>query len=211
VQHEIFHPKATDNELPRLKKQFGLEPGYFLWVSNFYPYKQAELLIAGYARLDPEIRRRHPLMMVGGNWLNGLETANKQVGSLGVENDVKFPGWVHDDMLAPLYRHAAAFCLASREETFGRCVTEALACGTPCVLNDIPIMREVTGGHALIINYQDTAAVAGALGKIVTDETLTARLRAGGISRASEFTFDKLTTERITAIRGLVAKLNDHR
>jgi glycosyltransferase involved in cell wall biosynthesis len=114
-------------------------------------------------------------------------------------------------MLAPLYRHAAAFCLASREETFGRCVTEALACGTPCVLNDIPIMREVTGGHALIINYQDTAAVAGALGKIVTDETLTARLRAGGISRASEFTFDKLTTERITAIRGLVAKLNDHR
>ena len=202
---KFFIPMATDDELPRLKEQFGLEPDYFLWASNFYPYKQAELLIAGYARLDPEIRRRHPLIMVGGDWLNGLETAKKQAGSLGVEKDVKFPGWVHDDMLAPLYRHAAAFCLASREETFGRSVIEAMACGTPCVLNDIPVMREVTGGHALIINYQDADAVAGALGKIVTDQTLAARLRAGGLSRAGEFTFEKLTVERITAIRRLVA------
>jgi len=206
LQHEIFHPNATDDELPRLKKQFGLEPDYFLWVSNFYPYKQAELLIAGYARLDPEIRRRHSLIMVGGNWLNGLETAKKQAGRLGVENDVKFPGWVHDDLLAPLYRQAAAFCLASREETFGRSVIEAMACGTPCILNDIPIMREVTNGHALIINYEDAEAVAGALRKIVADPNLTTRLRADGLARACEFTFEKLTVERITAIRGLLAK-----
>jgi hypothetical protein len=53
LQHEQFNTTATPDETARLKAQFNLQPGYFLWVSNFYPYKQAELLIAGYARPDP--------------------------------------------------------------------------------------------------------------------------------------------------------------
>jgi glycosyltransferase involved in cell wall biosynthesis len=210
LQHEIFHPTPTENEAVRLKEKFGLERGYLLWVSNFYPYKQAELLVAGYARLDPKTRRRHPLVMVGGNWLNGLEVAQRQAKSLGVEKDVRYLNWVDDAMLAPLYRHAAAFCLASREETFGRCVIEAMACGTPCLVNDIPIMHEVTAGHALIVNYHDAAAVAGALRKLVTDDALTARLRVSGLARVRDFTFEKLTTERITAIRRLVASVRSH-
>ena len=204
LQHEIFQPAAEPDEAARLKDKFGLDPGYFLWISNFYPYKQAELLIAGYARLDPETRRRHPLIMVGGDWLNGLESARTKAGVLGVEKDVRFPGWVDDAMLAPLYRHAAAVCLASREETFGRCVIEAMACGTPCIVNDIPIMREVTAGHALIINYQDAVAVAEALQKLLASDSVTASLRAAGITRAREFTFEKLVTERITAIRRII-------
>jgi glycosyltransferase involved in cell wall biosynthesis len=204
LQHEMFHPAADETEAARLKEQFGLEPGYFLWISNFYPYKQAELLIAGYAQLRPETRRRHPLVMVGGNWLNGLDAARSTAKSLGVENDVQFPGWVDDSMLAPLYRHAAAFCLPSREETFGRCVIEAMACGTPCVVNDIPIMHEVTAGHALIINYHDPAAVALALQKLIADDKLIERLRTDGLIRAREFTFEKLATERVTAIRRMV-------
>jgi glycosyltransferase involved in cell wall biosynthesis len=205
LQHEIFHPAPAEDEAARLKEKFGLEPGYLLWVSNFYPYKQAELLIAGYARLDPETRRRHPLVMVGGNWLNGLEATQAQARALGLEKDVRYLNWVDDAMLAPLYRQAAVFCLASREETFGRCVIEAMACGAPCVVNDIPIMHEVTAGHALIINYHDAAVVAAALRKLVTDDVLTAHLRASGLTRVREFTFEKLTTERITAIRRLVA------
>ena len=73
LQHEIFQPVPDKDESAMLREKFNLEPGYFLWISNFYPYKQAGLLIAGYARLKPETRRRHPLVMVGGNWLNGNE------------------------------------------------------------------------------------------------------------------------------------------
>ena len=210
LQHEIFHPTPAEDEVVRLKEKFGLDPGYFLWVSNFYPYKQAELLIAGFAGLATEIRRRHPLVLVGGNWFNGLEAARAQARRLGVEPEVRFLNWVNDAMLAPLYRHAAAFCLASREETFGRCVIEAMACGTPCVVNDIPIMHEVTAGHALVINYHDATAVAGALRKLVADDAFATRLRASGLARVREFTFEKLTSERITAIRSLVAHAHAH-
>jgi glycosyltransferase involved in cell wall biosynthesis len=208
LQHEIFQPVPAKGEAARLKEKFNLEPGYFLWISNFYPYKQAMLLIAGYAQLKPETRRRHPLVMVGGNWLNGLDAARATARMLGIEQDVLFPGWVDDSMIAPLYRHAAAFCLPSREETFGRSVIEAMACGTPCIVNDIPIMHEVTAGHALIIDYHDPAAVSLALQKLIADDQLINRLRADGIARAQEFTFEKLATERVTAIRQLAKAIH---
>ncbi|HUA37142.1 MAG TPA: glycosyltransferase family 1 protein [Candidatus Sulfopaludibacter sp.] len=205
LQHEIFHPLAAPDEPKQLKENFGIAPGYFLWLSNFYPYKQAELLIAGYARLDAETRRRHPLLMVGGDWLNALGASRTQAKTLGIEPDVKFLGWVDDRWVAPLYRHAAAFCLASREETFGRCVIEAMACGTPCVVNDIPIMREVTEGHALVVDFRKAEAVSDALRKLSTDIALVGRLRDAGVTRVSQFTFEKLAAERIKAIQRLLS------
>lgn len=205
LQHEIFNTNAIADESRRLKEKFEISPGYFLWLSNFYPYKQAELLIAGYARLDPETRRRHPLVMAGGDWLNGLNSARLQAKSLGIEHDVKFLGWIEDSWVAPLYRHATAFCLASREETFGRCVIEAMACGTPCVVNDIPVMHEVTEGHALIVDFHAAEAVSSALQKLATDTELPTRLRERGLARARLFTFEKLATERIMALKQLVS------
>jgi glycosyltransferase involved in cell wall biosynthesis len=205
LQHEQFHPTRAQGETERLRGEAGLEPGYFLWLSNFYPYKQPGLLIAAYAGLDPETRRRHPLVMVGGEWGNCQAGCREQVRALGVENDVKFLGWVGEDMLAPLYRHALAHVMPSREETFGRTVIESMACGTPCVLNDIPIMREVTEGHALIVDFKDARQVADALDRMAKDDTVRAGLRDAGIRRAGHFTFEKFTTERIVAIQRLLS------
>ena len=60
-----------------------------------------------------------------------------------------------------------------------------MACGTPCVVNDIPIMHEVTAGHALIVNFHNSGAVAEALQQMVTDEALHSRLRAAGLERGN--------------------------
>ncbi len=207
LQHDQFTPDALPDEGPSLRLEFGLEPGYLLWVSNFYDYKQAGFLLAAYARLSPETRRAHPLVMVGGGWHGGMDAARTHTAGLGIADNVHFLGWIDDHWLAPLYRHARLFCLASREETFGRCVAEAIACGTPCVVNQIAIMDEVTGGHALIVDYGDAVAVAHALETLIFDDTLHARLRADGMAWVQRFDFDKLTIERIDAI---LAVLRSH-
>ena len=75
-----------------------------------------------------------------------------------------------------------------------------MACGTPFVVNHLTIMDEVTGGHALIVDYTDAAAVARALETLASDDALHARLRADGMAWVRRFGFDKLTTERIDAI-----------
>jgi glycosyltransferase involved in cell wall biosynthesis len=205
LQHEQFNATAAPGEVGRLKDSLGLEPGYFLWLSNFYAYKQANRLVAGYGLLDAETRRRHPLVMVGADWEGHLPACKALAQAGGIATDVKFLGWVGDDLLAPLYRHALAHCLASREETFGRTVIESMACGTPVIVNDIPIMHEVTEGHAEIVDFNEVSQVARALKRMAEDPALRARLREGGMVRAQRFSFEKFTSERIDAIERLVS------
>ncbi len=206
LQTDQFLPEKESGEDAELKCRFEIEPGYFLWVSNFQRYRQAELLLEGYARLDAAIRSTHPLVMAGGGWSGGDLSARACARALGIESNVQFLGWVEDRWLASLYRNAIAFCLASREETFGRSVIEAMACGTPCVVNDIPIMHEVTAGHALIVDFHNREATAAMLRKIVVDQDLRDRLRAEGLRRAADFSFEKMTRERIEAILELLDK-----
>ena len=189
-------------------KEFGLTPGYLLWVSNFYPYKQAELLLDAYARFDAAERKARPLVMIGGHWDTGAVKAKERALQLGIEEDVRFPGWLADRWIAPMYRNAGAFCLPSREETFGRSVLEAMACGTVCIVNDIPIMREVTQGKAVIVDFGNTDAAARALSEAVHDESLRSRLRTEGLERAQSFNFDKLAMERIDAIKHMLASVH---
>jgi glycosyltransferase involved in cell wall biosynthesis len=206
LQHEQFSAAPPADEAERVRAQFGFAPGYLLWISNFYAYKQAPLLIDAFARLPIELRRKHPLVFVGGECMGQLAAAREQVQQLGIANEVKFVGWVADEWLAPLYRQARAFCLASREETFGRCVIEAMACGVPCVVNDIPIMREVTDGHAALVDFRDTNRTCETISRALTDEHWRTNVIPAGIQRASRFTFERLATERILAVHQLVAR-----
>ena len=201
LQHEQFHPQATPGEAEQLEAKIGVPPGYFLWLSNFYPYKQGDRLIAGYARLDAATRKKHPLVMVGADWEGHLIACQELARTLGIAEDVKFMGWVGDGLLAPLYRHALAHCLPSREETFGRTVIESMACGVPVVVNDIPVMYEVTDRQGLILDYDNPEKVAAALQRMISDGPLREKLRAGGLRRAERFTFEKFTSDRIDVIR----------
>ncbi len=210
LQHEQFHTNEAPGEAERLQAKIGVAPGYFLWLSNFYPYKQGDRLLAGYALLDAETRRRHPLVMVGADWEGHLVACKEQATVLGIAEDVKFMGWVGDDWLAPLYRHALAHCLPSREETFGRTVIESMACGTPVIVNNIPVMYEVTNRQAIIVDFNQPQKVAAALRRMADDGVLRRTLREGGLRRAQEFTFEKFTGERIEAVRRWLEQ-NRHR
>ncbi len=205
LQHDQFFPGALPEEAAGILKEFGLAPGFLLWVSNFYAYKQAELLLEGYALLAPEIRQRMPLVMVGGGWEGGGESAEGRARALGIIDNVRFLGWIDDRWVPPLFRQARIFTLPSREETFGRCVLEAMACGIPCVVNDIPIMHEVTAEHAAIVDFRQADTVAAALRRLVEDEPERERLRVNGLRRAADFSWDKLVRERIAVVRAVVA------
>ncbi len=207
LQHEQFNPEAAPGEAARLQEKYDLAPGYLLWASNFYPYKQAPLLLAAYALLDEDTRRQHPLVMVGGNWQGGADAARAQAAVLGITDQVRFLGWVDDADLAPLYRQARAFVLPSREETFGRCVIEAMACGTPCVVNDIAVMHEVTGGHATVVDFHDAPAAAQALDASLHDDAQRARLRTEVMARTQRYSFERQAAERVEAVLALLGRL----
>jgi glycosyltransferase involved in cell wall biosynthesis len=142
-----------------------------------------------------------PVVMVGGDWDGGRAAAESVIERHGLQDNVRILGWIDFKWLPPLYRHALAYVLPSREETFGRTTTEALASGTPCVLHDIPIMREIAGDAAIIVDFNQRDAVAARLTELLERPELRAQLRAAGLERARQFSFRKMAVERVTAIR----------
>lgn len=205
LDHKRFRPEAEVGE-KAMRVRWGLPEEYVLWASNFYGYKRVPLAIAAYARMAGEVRARFPLVLVGGDWAGGRTEAERVARGAGVERDVRFLGWVDDAVLPAIYRGARAHVLATREETFGRSVTEAMACGCPCVLQDLPVLREVAEGAAVWVDFGDAAAAGAAVERVCADDLHAERLRQAGLARAAAFSFEQLARERVTSILEVLTK-----
>jgi glycosyltransferase involved in cell wall biosynthesis len=200
IDHLIFTPKHPPEEAGTLRKVLDIPPKYILWLSNLYPYKQADLLIGAYARLPAALQQEFPILFVGGDWSNQQASLQELATKLSVRGRLHFFGWVDQRWIAALLRQAKILVLPSREETFGRSVAEAMACGTPCVVHDIPIMREVTQGIAWITDFSNPAIAGESLIEALTNEPRRAEIIEQALARSQDFDFEKLTRERLKAI-----------
>jgi alpha-1,3-rhamnosyl/mannosyltransferase len=176
-----------------------------LWASNFYSYKRAPLAIAAYARLEPELRRRFPFVLAGGDWAGGRAEAEAAARRAGVSGDVFFAGWIGDASLPAAFRGARVHVLPTAEETFGRSILDAMACGCPCLVQDLPVLREVAAEAADFVDFSDTGAASAALARLCRSDSHAAARRAAGLVRAQDFSFAKLARERVSAILEIVA------
>jgi phosphatidylinositol alpha-mannosyltransferase len=97
------------------------------------------------------------------------------------ENRVQWLGRVGDDELAARLRGADVLCAPSLGgESFGMVLLEAMAARTAVVASDIPGYAFVAGGHASLVTPGDAGALAGALGRAVTDVAGSTGMSAPG-------------------------------
>jgi alpha-1,3-rhamnosyl/mannosyltransferase len=179
-----------------------------LWVSNFYRYKRVELALAAFAALPASLRVQYPFVLAGGDWQGGMARARRAAERLGVGGDVRFLGRIDDAWLPALYRNARAQVMATAEETFGRNLLEAMACGCPTVATELPVLREVAGVGAVFADFCRTSEAGEALRRICEDDGLACRVRDSGIARAAEFSFERLSRERLTAVFAMLGSDN---
>jgi glycosyltransferase involved in cell wall biosynthesis len=121
------------------------------------------------------------------------------VSALGLENDVRFVGWVDEAHKPALYRGAACAVFASRYEGFGLPVLEALACGTPLVASNASSLPELLGDAGFAVDPDDVQALAGAILSCLVDEQLATDLRRRGPEQAARFSWAQTTWETIAA------------
>lgn len=81
----------------------------------------------------------------------------------------RFPGYVSQEVLREAYCGADAFCFLTKEETEGIVLLEALACGAPAVLRDIPIYREWLPDGVVTHQVPDGGDFPGAVARRLTD------------------------------------------
>ena len=120
-------------------------PGKLVCAGRMVPVKGQDLLL----RALPAVVKRHPqarLMLIGSGPMEA--ELRRRVAELGLETHVEFTGWMPHEQVLREMASAALVVVPSdgTQEGFGLVVAEALACGTPLVLSDIPVFREVLQG-----------------------------------------------------------------
>jgi glycosyltransferase involved in cell wall biosynthesis len=142
-------------------------------------------LLEAVAKLRTE--RDVELVVVGKPKEGGL--AERTLARLGLEGAVRFVNGVAESELVDLFGSAQVAVVPSLYEGFSLPAVEAMACATPLVATTAGALPEVVGPHgvaALHVPPGDPEALALAIGSILDDDDLAARLGAAGRSRVLE-------------------------
>lgn len=117
---------------------------------------------------------------------------------------IELPGYVTDRELAGLYARASIFAFPSLDEGFGMPALDAMANGVPVLAGARAALPEVCGDAALLVDPEDTAAIAEGLTRLATEDALRAELRARGLARAQQFTWADAVAKTWEVYRELV-------
>jgi glycosyltransferase involved in cell wall biosynthesis len=127
------------------------------------------------------LSKRLPIMLVaiGGRRIRGVP--------FPVENH----GLAPSARLAEIYSSADVFVFPSEYEGFGLPPLEAMACGTPVVVNYCPGVSEyaVNEYNALVARKEE---LASSIERICKDKELASRLRQGGFATVKQYDLEKV-------------------
>ncbi|TFH31897.1 MAG: glycosyltransferase family 1 protein [Deltaproteobacteria bacterium] len=208
----IVHPsidrrkfrRATPEAVEVVKKKYGIDGEYLLFVGNIEPRKNISGIMEAYKRLGSGLRDRNRLVLVGSSgWLNEeIFLAIREYQSKGYR--IILPNsHVADDDMPALYSGATLFLLPSYYEGFGIPLLEAMACGTPLLTSRNSSLPEVAGDAAIYVDPENPADIAAGIESVLTDERFRRSLVEKGIEQCARFswrksaeTFRKLIVDR---------------
>jgi glycosyltransferase involved in cell wall biosynthesis len=154
-------------------------------VGRLAPVKRFHLLVDALVALKADHPALEAVLVGDGQERPALEA---RIAEAGATAWIRLPGRISEAELVDLYRRAWALSSASAREGWGMTITEAAACATPAVVTRI-------SGHAdAVVDGQtgllaDLADVGPALGRVLADADLRARLSAGAAAHAARYTW----------------------
>ncbi len=129
-----------------------------LSLSAKRPHKNISALLDALALLD-----QRPVLVVAGYPTAYEQTLRARAQRLGLDEDVRWLGWLEPTELEGLWAITSAFVFPSLYEGFGLPVLEAMARGVPVACSNASTLPEVAGDAVLYFDPHDPRALADTL------------------------------------------------
>nr|WP_198400241.1 glycosyltransferase family 4 protein [Bradyrhizobium pachyrhizi] len=185
------------------RQQFKLPPDRTLLgcAARLHPHK----------RLDAAIR----LLTSDQSWhlaLAGQGADEERLRALANELDVTdrlhFIGEIPPRQMAKFLACLDVFVFPTQAETFGLAAVEAASAGIPCVVNDLPVLREVLSYDgrpaAVFVDAANEAEFSAAVSKVLTDRLLSDQLRQSAVGLKSRYSLDAMIEEYVRILGNAV-------
>jgi glycosyltransferase involved in cell wall biosynthesis len=182
------------SELERVRDAYRLPEQFILYLGTLEPGKNLLRLIRAYGemkRARPELPQHLVLAGAHGWGVREIENEIQRSDATGFH----LIGFVGERDLAALYSLADVFVYPSLYEGFGMPPLEAMACGAPVIVSNVSALPEVLGvlwqgqRAGIAVDPRDEYALAEAMTRVLTDDALAGQLRAAGLERARQFSW----------------------
>jgi len=189
-------PLPRETVIARLR-HLDLPDTYILFVGTIEPRKNVLGLLAAYRELLARMPDAPPLVLAGRlGW--DYEPVLREIERPELRDRVRRLGYVDARDLPAIYAGASIFAYPSLEEGFGFPPLEAMACGTPVVAVRRSSVAEVVGGAG---ELAEPGALGPALLRVLADPGHRAVLRARGLQRARELTWERCAAATVDVYR----------
>jgi glycosyltransferase involved in cell wall biosynthesis len=199
-----FHSRRDSSELDSVAQKYGVtKGGYVLTTGSLEPRKNLARLIRAHGAMPPDLRRAHPLLIVGPR---GWDEDEILAAAAQRGKEVRLTGFVPDDDLAALYAACALFGYPSLYEGFGLPVLEAMAAGAPVVTSRISSLPEVGGDAVVYVDPEEERSIAHALVGLLRSPEKRSALAARARLRAAQFSWDRSARSLLDELDGAAAR-----
>lgn len=192
--------RVTDPErLRAVREKYGLGPRYVLNVGGLDVRKNVRGLIAAFAAVYHSLRERNLQLVIAGD-PDRLGTSalfpdwRALAATFSIPNQIVCTPIDEEDLPA-LYAGASCFAYTSLYEGFGLPPLEAMACGAPVVCSDRTSLPEVVGSAGVLVDPEDADQLGAALLRVLSDQPYADDLRARGLARARQFTWEQVAAQ----------------
>ena len=200
---------ATDADRQMLAERYQITYPFLLYAGRISPHKNLVRIIEAFAALKAELAKQDQLpdlkLIIIGDELSKHPDLRRTVHRAGVQNDVRFLGFVPIEVLRVFYDVAKVFVFPSLYEGFGLPPLEAMAHGTPVLTSNTSSIPEVVGNAAVLVNPENLFEIMRALQHVLLDQPLREKLRQAGYEQVKKFSWDRSAAEILTGYREVLA------
>lgn len=191
---------ATDTDRQFISERYQVNYPFILYTGRISPHKNVVRIIEAFSALKAELEKedRFPdlKLIIIGDEVSRHPDLRRTVIRSGVQNDVRFLGFVPIDVLRIFYDAAKVFVFPSLYEGFGLPPLEAMVHGTPVVTSNTSSLPEVVGNAAVLVNPENVFELMRAVHKVLVDQPLRERLKQRGYEQAARYSWSS-SVERI--------------
>jgi len=195
IDPRFLHGHATEADRQFLAERYQITHPFLLYAGRISPHKNLVRIIEAFSALKAELEKEEMYpdlkLIIIGDELSKHPDLRRTVIRGGVQNDVRFLGFVPIDVLRIFYDAAKVFVFPSLYEGFGLPPLEAMAHGTPVLTSNASSLPEVVGHSAVMVNPENVFEIMRGLHRVLLDQVLRQKLKQRGYEQVAKFSWDE--------------------
>jgi len=143
------------------------------------------------------------LLLIGGFERKVEEKLRRTMQELQLRQNVTLSGFVSDKKRTQLLSFSKIFVFPSRMEGFGLAVAEAMAAGLPCIISNLPALKENFNSAAVFVEPGDVEGLAQTILALLSDPRKCRKLIRTGQKLVERFSWEAVAERELEVLRNV--------